>query len=46
MKLKHTDLDFKNLIPDIEKLSKLRSNDFYKIMSLVKNVVPEFKREN
>ena len=45
MKLKHTNLDFKRLMPDIEKLSKLRTNDFYKIISLVKNIVPEFKRE-
>ena len=46
MKLKHTDLDFKRIIPDVEKLSKLRTNDFYKIVSLVKNIVPEFKRES
>ena len=45
MKLKHTNLDFKRLMPDIEKLSKLRTNYFYKIISLVKNIVPEFKRE-
>ena len=29
----------------IEKLAKLRGNDFYRIISLVKNIVPEFKRE-
>ena len=45
MKLKHTDYDFNNLIPKIENLSKLRSNDFYKILLLVKSIVPEFKRE-
>jgi len=46
MKLNHVDYDFKNLIPKIEKLSKLRSNDFYKILLLVKSIVPEFKRES
>lgn len=46
MKLKHTQIDFKKVIPDIERLSKLRKNDFYKIISLVKNVVPEFKKES
>ena len=45
MKLKHIDYDFKELIPKIEKLSKIRSNDFYKILLLVKSIVPEFKRE-
>lgn len=45
MKLKHIDADFKKIIPDIERLSKLRHNDFYKIISLVKNIVPEFKRD-
>ena len=45
MKLKHTDIDFKRVIPDIERLAKLRDNDFYRIISLVKNIVPEFKRE-
>ena len=45
MKLNHVDYDFKNLIPKIEKLAKLRSNDFYKILLLVKSIVPEFKRE-
>ena len=30
MKLNHTDYDFKTIIPKIEKLSKIRSNDFYK----------------
>ena len=45
MKLKHIDYDFKSLIPKIEKLSKIRSNDFYKILLLVKSIVPEFKRE-
>ena len=46
MKLNHEDYDFKSIIPKIEKLSKLRSNDFYKIILLVKSIVPEFKREN
>ena len=45
MKLKHSNIDFKKVIPDIEKLAKLRGNDFYRIISLVKNIVPEFKRE-
>lgn len=45
MKLKHTHIDFKKVIPDIERLSKLRSNDFYKILLLMKSIVPEFKRE-
>ncbi len=46
MKLNHIDYDFKSLIPKIEKLSKIRSNDFYKILLLVKSIVPEFKRES
>lgn len=46
MKLKHSDINFNKVIPDIEKLSKLKHNDFYKIISLVKNIVPEFKRES
>tara|TARA_R100000908_G_C3742536_1_gene138648 strand:- start:121 stop:1182 length:1062 start_codon:yes stop_codon:yes gene_type:complete len=46
MKLNHIDYDFKTLIPKIEKLSKIRSNDFYKILLLMKSIVPEFKREN
>jgi len=45
MKLNHIDYDFKTLIPKIEKLSKIRSNDFYKILLLMKSIVPEFKRE-
>jgi len=45
MKLNHEKYDFKTLIPKIEKLSKIRSNDFYKIILLVKSIVPEFKRE-
>jgi FlaA1/EpsC-like NDP-sugar epimerase len=46
MKLKHTEIDFNKVMPDIERLTKLRHNDFYKIISLVKNIVPEFKRES
>ena len=46
MKLNHIDYDFKTLIPKIEKLSKIRSNDFYKILLLMKSIVPEFKRES
>lgn len=46
MKLNHIDYDFKDLIPKIEKLSKIRSNDFYKILLLMKSIVPEFKRED
>ena len=46
MKLNHTDYDFKTIIPKIEKLSKIRSNDFYKILLLMKSIVPEFKRES
>lgn len=46
MKLKHTEIDFNRVMPDIERLTKLRHNDFYKIISLVKNIVPEFKRES
>ena len=46
MKLNHIDYDFKTLIPKIEKLSKIRLNDFYKILLLMKSIVPEFKREN
>lgn len=45
MKLKHVDVDFQLVMPDIERLAKLRENDFYKIISLVKNIVPEFKRQ-
>jgi FlaA1/EpsC-like NDP-sugar epimerase len=45
MKLKHTEIDFNKVMPDIERLTKLRHNDFYRIMTLVKNIVPEFKRE-
>jgi FlaA1/EpsC-like NDP-sugar epimerase len=44
MKLNHVEYDFKELIPKIEKLSKIRSNDFYKILLLMKSIVPEFKR--
>ena len=44
--LNHDEYDFKTLIPKIEKLSKIRSNDFYKIILLVKSIVPEFKRES
>ena len=46
MKLNHEKYDFKTLIPKIEKLSKIRSNDFYKILLLMKSIVPEFKRES
>ena len=45
MKLNHEEYDFKTLIPKIEKLSKIRSNDFYKILLLMKSIVPEFKRD-
>jgi FlaA1/EpsC-like NDP-sugar epimerase len=44
MKLNHINYDFKTLIPKIEKLSKIRSNDFYKILLLMKSIVPAFKR--
>ena len=44
MELNHEEYDFKTLIPKIEKLSKIRSNDFYKILLLMKSIVPEFKR--
>jgi FlaA1/EpsC-like NDP-sugar epimerase len=46
MKLKHTEIDFNKVMPDIERLSKLKQNDFYKIISLVKNIIPEFKRDS
>jgi FlaA1/EpsC-like NDP-sugar epimerase len=46
MELNHEEYDFKTLIPKIEKLSKIRSNDFYKILLLMKSIVPEFKRES
>ena len=46
MKLNHTELDFKSLIPEIEKLAEIKNNDFYKIISIVKNIVSEFKRES
>jgi hypothetical protein len=46
MKLNHIDYDFKTIIPKIEKLSKIRLNDFYKILLLMKSIVPEFKRES
>ena len=46
MKLKHTEIDFNRIMPDIERLAKLKQNDFYKIISLVKNIVPEFKRDS
>ena len=44
MKLKHSEINFKEVIPEIEKLAKLKENDFYKIISMAKNIVPEFKR--
>ena len=44
MELNHEEYDFKTLIPKIEKLSKIRSNDFYKILLLMKSIVPAFKR--
>jgi len=46
MKLNHTELNFKSLIPEIEKLAEIKNNDFYKIISIVKNIVSEFKRES
>jgi len=46
MKLNHIEYDFKTLIPKIEKLSKIRSTDFYKIIVLMTSIVPEFKRES
>ena len=46
MKLNHEEYDFKTLIPKIEKLSKVRINDFYKIIVLMTSIVPEFKRES
>ena len=46
MKLNHEEYDFKTIIPKIEKLSKIRSNDFYKIIVLIASIVPEFKRES
>ena len=46
MKLNHEEYDFKTIIPKIEKLSKIRSNDFYKIIVLMASIVPEFKRES
>ena len=46
MILKHSEINFNKVIPNIERLSKLKKNDFYKIVSLVKNIVPEFKRES
>jgi FlaA1/EpsC-like NDP-sugar epimerase len=46
MKLKHTEIDFNKVMPDIERLTKLRHNDFIKIITLIKNIVPEFKRED
>ena len=46
MKLNHKEYDFKTLIPKIEKLSKVRINDFYKIIVLMTSIVPEFKRES
>ena len=46
MKLKHVNLDFKKILPDIERLATLTKNDYYIILSLVKNIVPEFKRED
>lgn len=45
MKLKHAKIDFKKIIPDIERLALLTKNDIYSIMTLVKNIVPEFKRD-
>lgn len=45
MKLKHIDINYNEIIYNIEELIKLKHNDFYKIISLVKNIVPEFKRE-
>jgi FlaA1/EpsC-like NDP-sugar epimerase len=46
MKLNHEEYDFKTIIPKIEKLSNIRSNDFYKIIVLIASIVPEFKRES
>ena len=46
MKLNHEEYDFKTLIPKIEKLSKVRVNDFYKIIVLMTSIVPQFKRES
>jgi len=46
MKLNHEEYDFKTIIPKIEKLSKIRLNDFYKIIVLMTSIVPEFKRES
>jgi FlaA1/EpsC-like NDP-sugar epimerase len=46
MRLKHVDTNFDLIMPNIEELVKLKHNDFYKIISLVKNIVPEFKRES
>jgi len=44
MKLKHSEINFKEVMPEIEKLAMLKENDFYKIISIAKNIVPEFKR--
>lgn len=44
MKLKHTDLNLTKTLPEIEKLIKVNSNNFYDILLLVKTIVPEFKR--
>jgi FlaA1/EpsC-like NDP-sugar epimerase len=44
MKLKHTDLNLEKILPEIEKLISVKSNNFYDILLLVKTIVPEFKR--
>jgi FlaA1/EpsC-like NDP-sugar epimerase len=44
MKLKHTDLNLEKILPEIEKLINVKSNNFYDILLLVKTIVPEFKR--
>lgn len=44
MKLRHSEIDFNLIMPDIERIIKLKDNDYYKIISLTKNIVPEFNR--
>lgn len=44
MKLKHTDLNLVKILPEIEKLIGVKSNNFYDILLSVKTIVPEFKR--
>jgi len=42
MKLKHTKMDFTEFISLIEKLIKIKTNNFSRIISTIKDILPEF----